>query len=111
MTDFVAPQRRVAFVPHLVLGISADATIEEARAAYLEAVRRSPPDRDPERFREVHRAMRAYSEPLEVARELLAESQQMPDLAAMIEEAKQRPPRVPAAVLLAFGDMPPEKTP
>ena len=52
---------------HLALGLPATATPEEARAAYLEAVRQHPPDREPERFRELHTAIQAFCDPLPLA--------------------------------------------
>ena len=42
-----------------MLGIEETADDEEVRAAYLAAVRRSPPDRDPEGFRRVREAYEA----------------------------------------------------
>jgi curved DNA-binding protein CbpA len=42
--------------PFEVLGIDPTADDEAVRAAYLAAVRRSPPDRDPEGFRRVREA-------------------------------------------------------
>ncbi|HVQ76455.1 MAG TPA: DnaJ domain-containing protein [Candidatus Binatia bacterium] len=42
--------------PFEVLGIDQTAGDEAVRAAYLAAVRRSPPDRDPEGFRRVREA-------------------------------------------------------
>ncbi len=42
--------------PFAVLGIEETADDEQVRAAYLAAVRRSPPDRDPEGFRRVREA-------------------------------------------------------
>ena len=95
-----------AFAPHLVLGIAETATAEEARAAYLEAVRQHPPDRESERFHALRRAMHAFCEPLQVAEEMLADRRDTPDLQAVIDEAKQRPPRLPVQVVLALGNMP-----
>ena len=45
--------------PFAVLGIEETADDEAVRAAYLAAVRRSPPDRDPEGFRRVREAYEA----------------------------------------------------
>jgi len=45
--------------PFAVLGIEETADDDEVRAAYLAAVRRSPPDRDPEGFRRVREAYEA----------------------------------------------------
>jgi len=45
--------------PFTVLGIAETADDGEVRAAYLAAVRRAPPDRDPEGFRRVREAYEA----------------------------------------------------
>ena len=45
--------------PFAVLGIDETADDAAVRAAYLAAVRRSPPDRDPEGFRRVREAYEA----------------------------------------------------
>jgi curved DNA-binding protein CbpA len=42
--------------PFAVLGLEETADDEAVRAAYLEAVRKSPPDRDPEGFRRIREA-------------------------------------------------------
>ena len=94
------------FVPHLILGIAAEATADEARLAYLEAVRRSPPDKDPQQFAELRRAMQAYDAPFAAAEEVFRESFEPPSLAAVVDEAKTRPPRLPTSLLLALGDQP-----
>lgn len=45
--------------PFAVLGIEETADDDEVRAAYLAAVRRAPPDRDPDGFRRVREAYEA----------------------------------------------------
>lgn len=45
--------------PYTVLGVSVDADDEAVRAAYLELVRRHPPERDPEDFARINRAYEA----------------------------------------------------
>ena len=45
--------------PFAVLGIEEMADDDTVRAAYLAAVRRSPPDRDPEGFRRIREAYEA----------------------------------------------------
>ena len=45
--------------PFAVLGIEETAGDAEVRTAYLAAVRRSPPDRDPEGFRRIREAYEA----------------------------------------------------
>ncbi len=42
--------------PFEILGVSPDADDEAIRQAYLRQVRQSPPDREPERFRQVREA-------------------------------------------------------
>jgi curved DNA-binding protein CbpA len=42
--------------PFMVLGVEETADDEAVRAAYLAAVRKSPPDRDPEGFRRIREA-------------------------------------------------------
>lgn len=91
---------------HIVLGVAASATPEEARAAYLEAVRRHPPDREPERFRELHAAMQAFCEPLPLAESAFRLPRHRSDLQAIIAAATTRSPRLPARVLLALGNLP-----
>ncbi|GEM_PF-878734 len=89
---------------HLVLGIAATATAEEARAAYLEAVRLHPPDREPERFRELHAAMESFCDPMDRARQAFLRPQYRPALAGIVAAAATRPPRLPVRVLLALGN-------
>jgi len=108
-TETALNQAGAAFAPHLLLGIAETATADEARAAYLEAVRRFPPDREPARFHTLRLAVRAYTEPLQVAEEMLADHRDTPDLQAVIDNAKKRPPRLPVQVVLALGNMPEEE--
>lgn len=42
--------------PYLILGVSEDADDEAIAAAYLAGIKRSPPERDPERFQALRRA-------------------------------------------------------
>ncbi len=45
--------------PYLILGVSPDADDEMIHAAFLEATRRCPPDRDPEAYDERRKAYEA----------------------------------------------------
>jgi curved DNA-binding protein CbpA len=54
--------------PLAVLGVSADATDEEVRAAYLLRVKEHPPDRAPIEFERVRDAYQALSDPRRRAR-------------------------------------------
>jgi len=42
--------------PYEVLGVTEEASDEQIRKSYLEKVRQSPPERDPDRFKEIRRA-------------------------------------------------------
>jgi curved DNA-binding protein CbpA len=48
--------------PFAVLDLEETADDEAVRAAYLEAVRKSPPDRDPEGFRRIREAYEALQD-------------------------------------------------
>lgn len=105
MTDDM-PNDALPRAAHLALGVAHTATPDEARAAYLEAVRRHPPDREPGRFRELHVAMQAFCDPLPLAESAFQVPRLRSDLDAIISAAVSRPPRLPARVLLAFGNSP-----
>ncbi len=47
---------REARSPYEVLGVIEEASDEQIRKSYLEKVRQSPPERDPDRFKEIRRA-------------------------------------------------------
>ena len=42
--------------PYRLLGVSTDADDESVRAAYIAAIRASPPERDPRRFKQIRAA-------------------------------------------------------
>ena len=92
--------------PYQLLGISADASSDDVRQAYLKRVREFPPDRDPDRFREIHDAYTMLSDPLVQAKALLIppEADQALDLNEVINLAEKRRPRLPKLVLLAMGN-------
>jgi curved DNA-binding protein CbpA len=48
--------------PFEVLGVAEDADDDAVRAAYLSALRRSPPDRDPDGFRRIRAAYEAVQD-------------------------------------------------
>lgn len=49
--------------PYLLLGMSPSATDDEIHQAYLEGVRRYPPDKDAQRFQALHRAYETIKTP------------------------------------------------
>ena len=89
---------------HQVLELKLGATPEELRKAYLALVRRHPPDRDPEKFRDIHAAYQLLNDPLAQATALLTLSRDKPDLMAVIEEAEKVRPRLATPNLLALGN-------
>ena len=90
--------------PYAVLELARSASLEDARNAYLRLVRENPPDRNPERFREVHSAWQSFSDPLTQARHLIRPNHDLPSLTAIIEEAEKTKPRLPYSFLLSLGN-------
>lgn len=90
--------------PHGVLGLAPDASLEEVRSAYLRLVREYPPERDADKFREIHSAYTLLNDPMEQAKALLALTRDPPDLAAIIADAETQPLRIPKLPLLALGN-------
>ena len=73
--------------PAEVLGVSAEATVEQIRAAYLQRVKEHPPDRSPEMFERIRDAYQVLSDPRRrAARMLLAEDPERP-LARVLDDA------------------------
>jgi curved DNA-binding protein CbpA len=87
--------------PYLILGVSEDADDAAVEKAYLEGIRRSPPERDPRRFE----ALRAAYETLRSERGRLAHAlfdRSPPDVADLLDRAAPvGPSRRPDVDLLA----------
>ncbi len=90
--------------PYAALGLTGTATPEEVRAAYLQLVREYPPDRDPQRFREIHAAYQALSNPLVRAEALWNACHERPDLQEALARADTARPRLRPLQLLALGN-------
>lgn len=90
--------------PHETLGIDPATSADEARRRYLELVRQFPPDREPERFREIHAAYQAFIDPLLQARSLVERQTTPRPWSELIEDAKQHAPRLPIDTLLGLGN-------
>jgi curved DNA-binding protein CbpA len=91
--------------PFRVLGVSQDAGEDEVRAQYLELVKRFPPDREPERFREIRAAYEATKDPLSIAKRLIVPPDDDPPSWTETLQAQQHdPPRMSSAFLLSLGN-------
>ena len=89
---------------HQILELKSDATAEEIRKAYLSLVRQHPPDRDPDKFRDIHAAYQMLNDPMVQAAALLTRNRDKPDLLAVIAAAEKVRPRLSALNLLALGN-------
>ena len=89
---------------HQILELKPDATAEEIRKAYLSLVRQHPPDRDPDKFRDIHAAYQMLNDPMVQATALLTRNRDKPDLLAVIAAAEKVRPRLSTLNLLALGN-------
>ncbi len=95
--------------PFLVLGLPRDAGEAEVRARYLELVKQFPPEREPDKFREIRSAFEACKDPLSIARRLTRPpDDEVPKWSQAIEEQKRHPPRLSPAFLLSLGNRSPD---
>ncbi len=92
--------------PFSVLGLPPGADQDRVRARYLELVKRHPPERDPEKFRELHRAYEAARDPLTIAERLVRSDidDEPQPWAEIIDEHRSRPPRLNSDLLLSLGN-------
>ena len=103
-----SPSSGSAQDPFAVLGLPPGSGEHRVRARYLELVKCHPPERDPEMFRQIHRAYEAARDPLAIANQLLraaAEDDQPRPWAEVIDEHLQRPPRLDPTLLLSLGNL------
>lgn len=91
--------------PFLVLGVSQNAGESEVRARYLELVKQFPPEREPEKFREIRAAYEAAKDPFTIARRLLRQPvDDIPQWSEILEREKRNPPRLTPAFVLSLGN-------
>jgi curved DNA-binding protein CbpA len=91
--------------PFAVLGVSRDADEAKVRARYLELVKQYPPEREPEKFREIRAAFEAAKDPLSIAKRLIAPpGDNVPQWSDVLEAQKRNPPRLSPAFLLSLGN-------
>jgi DnaJ-domain-containing protein 1 len=75
---------------HEVLGVTANATEEEIRAAYLSKVKEFPPDRSPEEFERIRDAYDTLRDPRRRTKEMLLATDFMAPLVSLIDGYKPR---------------------
>jgi hypothetical protein len=91
--------------PFALLGVSQDADEAKVRTRYLELVKQYPPERDPEKFREIRAAFEAARNPLSIANRLIAPpGDGVPQWSDVLEAQKRNPPRLAPAFLLSLGN-------
>ena len=91
--------------PFAVLGVPQGAGEAEIRARYLELVKEFPPDRNPEKFREIRAAFEAAKDPLLIAGRLIEPpGDDYPQWSEVIEAQKKLPPKLTPAFLLSLGN-------
>jgi curved DNA-binding protein CbpA len=91
--------------PLHVLGLPRHATEQEIRKRYLELVREFPPEREPERFQQIHAAYKAAEDPLLLAQRFLrVDEDPPPNWSEVLEQQKKTPPRLSVNMLLSLGN-------
>ncbi|QDU61948.1 Chaperone protein DnaJ [Planctomycetes bacterium Pan216] len=92
--------------PFMTLGLPRIASEEQIRSRYLELVKQFPPEREPQKFREIRAAYEAVRDPLLIAERLLEppDDDEAPQWEDAIEEQKEVPPKMTPAFLLSLGN-------
>lgn len=92
--------------PFTILGVSSDAGEAEIRARYLELVKQFPPEREPDKFREIRSAFEAAKDPLTIAWRLtsIPSDDAPPSWVSVLAAQKQNRPRLSPAFLLSLGN-------
>ena len=76
--------------PHELLGVSAHASEEELRAAYLKKVKEFPPDQAPEQFEIMRDAYDALRDPRQRTQAVLTNADFMKPLVRLLDGRKAR---------------------
>jgi len=92
--------------PFETLGLPVDADEQQVRMRYLELVKQYPPERDPDKFREIQAAFESARDPLAIAQSMLElpDSDDPPTWQAVIEAQSHRPPAMKVDFLLSLGN-------
>jgi len=87
--------------PWAVLGLDVGATDEQVRAAYIEKVRRHPPDRDQERFEQVRDAYELLRDPRSRAKQTFLSADPHQELPSLLGDRPVRRRHVGTGLWLA----------
>ena len=92
--------------PFQILGLDRDADEHAVRARYLELVKQFPPEREPEKFRQIQAAYEAARNPLLIARSMLVppDPDDLPTWQEAIEAHAKRPPAMQPDFVLSLGN-------
>jgi len=92
--------------PFKFLGLPEDASAESVRSRYLELVKKFPPDREPDKFRQLQAAYDAARDPLVLARKLLDLSMpdEPPSWQSVINRHENQPQKMTVDFLLSLGN-------
>ncbi len=95
----------ISLDPYQVLDLPNSASEAEIRERYLQLVKQFPPERDPDKFREVRAAFEAAQDPLVIARRLLEPPAEEPARwADALEAQRKMPPPLDPELLLSLGN-------
>ncbi len=99
--------------PFEFLGLPEDAGVELIRSRYLELVKKFPPDREPDKFRQLQAAYEAARDPLVLAQRLLSLSSpdEPPSWQSVIDRQANQPPNMTVDFLLSLGNRPSDYRP
>lgn len=75
--------------PRKVLGVSIEAGDEEIRAAYLERIKRYPPDRSPKEFERIRDAYEELRDPRRRAGSMLFSADPDASLVSLLDESRE----------------------
>ena len=92
--------------PYEILDVVRGASETDIRRRYLELVRQYPPDRDPERFTEIHQAYEKLRDPVVRMESKLFDLESSETLADVIADVRRqlRKSRIPTQTLLSLAE-------
>lgn len=91
--------------PFTVLGLPHDADPQLIRQTYLNLVKQFPPDKAPDKFRQIHHAYQMLDDPLAQANAIMRLMNEKVSLDDAIQQASKLPARLPTRNLLALGNL------